>query len=107
MTLPQLNIYRHDRGTRALITLAGEIDPATAPQVQAALEQCLYDGITVIDIDLTTVGLCDGSGLSVFLDASRHAAEARASLQLHHPSPQTARLLADTGSDRVLLSRPH
>lgn len=31
MTLPQLNIYRHDRGTRALITLAGEIDPVTAP----------------------------------------------------------------------------
>lgn len=106
MTLPQLNIYRHDRGTRALITLAGEIDPVTAPQVRAALERCLDDGITTIDVDLTTVGLCDDSGLDVFLDASRHATEARASLRLHHPSPQTARLLADTGSDRVLLSRP-
>jgi anti-sigma B factor antagonist len=31
MTLPQPNIYRHDRGRRALITLADEIDPATAP----------------------------------------------------------------------------
>ncbi|MFE9002139.1 hypothetical protein ACFYOY_08380 [Streptomyces sp. NPDC007875] len=30
MTLPQLNIYRYDRGGRALITLAGEIGPATA-----------------------------------------------------------------------------
>jgi len=37
MTLPQLNIYRHDRGTRALITLAGEIDPVTEPQVRTAL----------------------------------------------------------------------
>ncbi|MEY9991444.1 anti-anti-sigma regulatory factor [Streptomyces sp. V4I8] len=34
MTLPQLNVYRHDRGGRALITLTGEIDPATAPQVR-------------------------------------------------------------------------
>ncbi|MER5184668.1 STAS domain-containing protein [Streptomyces sp. NPDC002896] len=103
MTLPQLNIYRHDRGRRALITLAGEVGPATAPQVRTALERCLGDDITTIDVDLTTVGLCDGSGLRVFLYASRHAAETHASLRLHHPSPQTARLLADTGSDRVLL----
>ncbi|MET7428318.1 MULTISPECIES: STAS domain-containing protein [Streptomyces] len=103
MSLPQLNIYRHDRGRRALITLAGEIDPATAPQVRAALERCLHDGITVIDVDLTTVDRCDSSGLRVFLDASRHAAGAHVSLRLHYPSPQNARLLADMGSDRLLL----
>ncbi|WSW80327.1 STAS domain-containing protein [Streptomyces sp. NBC_00996] len=103
MTLPQLNIYRHDRGTRALITLAGEIDPVTAPLVRTALERCLLDGITTIDVDLTTVGLCDITGLGVFLDASQHATETHTSLQLHYPCPQTARLLADTGSDRVLL----
>ncbi|MFE7170270.1 STAS domain-containing protein [Streptomyces sp. NPDC057616] len=103
MTLPQLNIYRHDRGTRALITLAGEIDRATAPQVRTALERCLDDGITSIDVDLTAVGHCDRSGLRVFLDASRHAAETQASLRLHYPSSQIARLLTDTGSDRLLL----
>ncbi|MFH9084564.1 STAS domain-containing protein [Streptomyces sp. NPDC017673] len=103
MSLPQLNIYRHDRGRRALITLAGEIDPATAPQVRAALERCLHDGITVIDVDMTTVDRCDNSGLRVFLDASRRAAGAHASLRLHYPSPQTARLLADMGSDRLPL----
>lgn len=103
MTLPRLNIYRHDRGTRALITLAGEIAPATAPLVRTALERCLRDGITAIDVDLTTVGRCDSSGLRVFLDTSMHAAETHASLRLHHPSPQTARLLADTDSDLLLL----
>ncbi|MGF0173363.1 STAS domain-containing protein [Streptomyces sp. Marseille-Q5077] len=102
MTLPQLNIYRHDRGRRALITLAGEIGPATAPQMRTALERCLLDGITTIDVDPTTVGLCDDSGLSVFRDASRHAAESHASLRLHHPSPQAARLLADGDSDLLL-----
>ncbi|GHE70184.1 STAS domain-containing protein [Streptomyces capitiformicae] len=70
MTLPQLNIYRHDRGRRALITLAGEIGPATTPQVRTALERCLSDGITTIDVDLTTVGRCDSSGPGAFLDAS-------------------------------------
>jgi anti-anti-sigma factor len=103
MTLPQLNIYRHDRGRRALVTLAGVIAPATAPQVHAVLEHCLHDGITIIDVDLTAVDRCDSSGLRVFLDASRHAAETHASLRLHHPSPQTARLLADTGTAGLLL----
>ncbi|MEU3415342.1 STAS domain-containing protein [Streptomyces sp. NPDC006658] len=102
MNLPQLNIYRHDRNRRALVTLAGVIDPATAPRVRAALEGCLQDGITLIDVDLTTVDRCDRSGLRVFLDVSRHAAETHAYLQLHHPCPQTERLLTDTGSDRLL-----
>lgn len=102
MTLPRLNIYRHDRGGRALVTLAGVIDPATAPQVRAALEQCLRDGISLIDVDLTTVERCDDSGLRVFVDASQHAAEHHAFLLLHHPSPQTERLLMDTGFDRLL-----
>ncbi|MFD5231285.1 STAS domain-containing protein [Streptomyces qaidamensis] len=82
---------------------AGEIDPATAPQLRAVLERCAHDGITTIDVDLTTVDRCDSSGLRVFLDASRHAAETHASLRLHYPSPQTARLLADMGSDLLLL----
>ncbi|MFF8290997.1 STAS domain-containing protein [Streptomyces sp. NPDC016309] len=102
MTLPRLNVYRHDRRGRALVTLAGVIDPATAPRVRTALERCLHDGITLIDVDLTTVDRCDSSGLRVFLDVSRHAARNHTSLRLHHPSPQTERLLTDTGSDRLL-----
>jgi len=78
------------------------IDPVTAPRVRAALEQCLRDGITLIDVDLTTVDRCDDSGLRVFLDVSEHAAKAQAFLLLHHPSPQTERLLMDTGSDGLL-----
>ncbi|MER8012426.1 STAS domain-containing protein [Streptomyces sp. NPDC094149] len=103
MTLSPLNIYRHDRGRRALVTLAGVIDPATAPQVRAVLERCLHDGISIIYVDLTTVDRRDSSGLRVFPDTPRHTAETHTSLRLHYPSPRTARLLADTGSARLLL----
>ncbi|MTE20130.1 STAS domain-containing protein [Streptomyces sp. TRM43335] len=98
MALPQLNVYRHDRGTRALITFAGEIDLVTAPLVRAALAECLRDGIRVVDVDLTAVSFCDGSGLNAFLAASRLAADAGTTLQLHYPPPTMARITEITDS---------
>ncbi|MEU1012874.1 STAS domain-containing protein [Streptomyces sp. NPDC005890] len=106
MVLSRLDIHRRNRGEEALVTLAGEIGPATAPLLRAALEQCLRDGITVIDIDLTTVGSCDTNGLDVLLSASQRAGRVHASLQLHHPCAQIIRLLAVTGSTPLLLSDP-
>ncbi|MFJ9202800.1 STAS domain-containing protein [Streptomyces flaveolus] len=93
----RLDIHRRNRGEGALVTLAGEIGPATAPLLRDALEQCLRDGVTVIDVDLLTVGSCDARGLDVLLSASRRAGRVHASLRLHHPCAQISRLLAATG----------
>ncbi|MFE0332422.1 STAS domain-containing protein, partial [Streptomyces sp. NPDC058960] len=106
MVLSRLDIHRRNRGEQALVTLAGTIGPATAPLLRAALEQCLRDGATVIDIDLTTVDSCDAKGLDVFLGASRRAGRVHASLQLHHPCAQITRLLSATGSTPLLLAAP-
>jgi anti-anti-sigma factor len=106
MTLPPLTVHRHDRGKRSLVTLAGELDPTTAPLVRGALAGCLEDGMTSIDVDLTAVPFCDSSALNVFLEAAGHATTAHASLVLHHPSAQTARLLALTGTAPLLLGPP-
>ncbi|MFE2065697.1 STAS domain-containing protein [Streptomyces sp. NPDC059467] len=80
--------------------------PATTPLLRAALEQCLRDGMTAIDVDLTTVHSCDAKGLDVFLTASRRAGRVRACLYLHHPCAQITRLLAVTGSAPLLLETP-
>ncbi|GGQ93477.1 STAS domain-containing protein [Streptomyces flaveolus] len=98
MTLSRLDIHRRNQGEGALVTLAGEIGPATAPLLRAALEECLRDGVTVIDVDLLTVGSCDARGLDVLLSASRRAGRVHASLRLHHPCAQISRLLAATES---------
>lgn len=103
MALSRLDIHRRNRGEGALVTLAGEIGPATTPLLRAALEQCLRDGVTFIDVDLTTVGSCDARGLDVFLSASRRAGRVHASLRLHHPCAQITRLLALTGSAPLLM----
>jgi anti-anti-sigma factor len=102
MPLPQLNVYRHDHATRALIALAGEIDLVTAPLVRAALTACLRDGIRAADVDLTAVTFCDVSGLNAFLMASRLATDAGTTLQLHCPPPTMARIIEITGSGFLL-----
>ncbi|WP_410537461.1 STAS domain-containing protein [Streptomyces sp. KL2] len=102
MALPQLNVYRHDHSTRALITLAGEIDLVTAPLVRIVLAECLRDGIRVVDVDLTAVTFCDGSGLNAFLAAFRLAADAGTTLRLHYPPPAMARIAEITGSGFLL-----
>ncbi|CAM5704296.1 MULTISPECIES: STAS domain-containing protein [Streptomyces] len=106
MALYRLDIHRRNRGERTLVTLAGDIGPATTPLLRAAVEQCLLDGVTVIDIDLTTVGSCDARGLDVLLSASRRAGRVHARLRLHHPCAQIARLLDATGSTSLLLTAP-
>ncbi|MEV7412833.1 STAS domain-containing protein [Streptomyces althioticus] len=106
MALSRLDIHRRNRGERTLVTLAGDIGPATTPLLRAAVEQCLLDGVTEIDIDLTTVGSCDARGLDVLLSAAWRAGRAHARLRLHHPCAQIARLLDATGSTSLLLTAP-
>lgn len=99
---PQLHVHRHDRTTRALITLAGEIDLTTAPFVRAALASCMRDGIRTADVDLTAVTFCDVSGLNAFRMASQLAADAGMTLQLHYPPPILARIIEITDSGFLL-----
>jgi anti-anti-sigma factor len=93
MPLPQLTVYRHDRRTRTLITLVGEIDLETATLVRASLEWCLRDGIRTIDVDLTLVTFCDCSGLNAFLYAAQQTTVAGGTLRLHHPPPVFTRIV--------------
>ncbi|MFF3446704.1 STAS domain-containing protein [Streptomyces sp. NPDC002667] len=106
MPRPQLAVYRHDRGKRVLITLAGEIDLESAPLVSTALARCLSDGIRTIDVDLTPVTFCDCTGLNVFLHAAQQTTEAGGTLRLHHPPPTLGLILDVTGSEVLLLDVP-
>ncbi len=107
MPIPQrLHHYRRDTHNLALIALAGEIDFATAPLLRTALEQCLRDGVSTIDVDLAAVTFCDSYGLGVLLNVSQRAFAAGGALRLRHPSAVVARLLAHTGADCLLSGRP-
>ncbi|MEU9172136.1 STAS domain-containing protein [Streptomyces sp. NPDC048420] len=106
MPLSQLTVHRHDRRTRALITLAGEIDLESAPLVRASLERCLRDGIRAIDVDLTAVTFCDCSGLNAFLHAAQQTTVVGGTLRLHYPPKTLARILDLAGCGFLLLGPP-
>lgn len=103
MPLPPLDIYRHDRKTRALITLAGEIDLETVPLMRTALERCLRDGVRTIDVDLTPVTFCDCSGLNAFIETFLRTTAAGGTLRLHYPPPMLAWMIELSGSGFLLL----
>ncbi|GGX69268.1 STAS domain-containing protein [Streptomyces fructofermentans] len=103
MPIPQLTVFRHDRGNRVLITLAGEIDLESASLVRTALARCLSDGVRTIDIDLTPVTFCDCTGLNVFLHAAQLMTESGGTLRLHHPPPTLGLILDLSGSRSLLL----
>ncbi|GGR84229.1 anti-sigma factor antagonist [Streptomyces aureoverticillatus] len=106
MSLPQLNVYRHDRRPRALITPAGEIDLETVSLVRGTLDDCLRDGIRTVDVDLTPVTFCDCSGLNLFIESYQRTTAAGGTLHLHYPPPMLARMIELTGCGFLLAGPP-
>ncbi|MDJ0463490.1 STAS domain-containing protein [Streptomyces sp. H27-C3] len=101
-----MNLHRHDRGSHATTTLAGELDLETAPSVRVMTEDCLRDGIRALDIDLTLLTFCDVSGLNAFLTAAQLTTTAGGWLRLRHPSPMLTRLPDLTATGFLLYDRP-
>ena len=63
---------RTENGT-AIVTVQGEVDMASAPQLQAALEDAQRGGDPLV-VDMSEVGFLGSAGLSVLLVISEAAA---------------------------------
>ncbi len=60
-------------GAKGRVTLTGELDIATVPRVQQAVDAMLAEGVTQITIDLAGVGFVDSSGLRLFIVLDQRA----------------------------------
>ncbi|MFE4633533.1 STAS domain-containing protein [Streptomyces sp. NPDC056773] len=106
MRVPDPNAPRYDENSRVLIAPAGELDISTVHSLRASLARCLDDGVRTIDIDLSAVTFCDGSGLSVLLSSWWRITAAGGALRLHHPPPALVRIIDITRSGFLLGDRP-
>jgi anti-sigma B factor antagonist len=90
---------RIDPGPDGLLSLTGELDLATAPQLRSAVQQKLQDGTQRLVLDLTDLSFCDSAGLTVMVWAERAFPDG---VLLHHPRPQLRKILRTTQLEQVL-----
>jgi anti-anti-sigma factor len=87
---------RHDRG-RAVLSLRGELDLASAPLLQSELDGGEIASASMLVLDLEELKFIDSTGLRVLLTAYERAQERGQEFAVTQGSPQVQRLLSITG----------
>jgi anti-anti-sigma factor len=77
-----VDVQRAPAPPAAWVRAAGELDLATAPRLQAKLDDLLDGGYHELDVDLDEVSFCDVAGLNVLLRARAAAVAAGGRLGL-------------------------
>ncbi|WP_410652660.1 STAS domain-containing protein [Amycolatopsis sp. cmx-4-54] len=78
------------------VEVAGDIDIATSPRLRSELLRLLADAPGAAVVDMTGVGFCDSSGLSVLVQLNRHCQETGIDLSFT-PSKVLRRAIELTG----------
>ena len=92
-------------GPTAVVSIAGEVDPHTAPELEAELGALLNGAeVSTLVLDLRSLTFIDSSGLRVLVQALKQLDERQGQLVLRNPNAVTRRLLDVTGlADHVEL----
>lgn len=92
-----------EAGPTTIVSLTGDLDPATAPKLQAAVDAAIADAVvTRVVLDLRGVNFLDSSGLRVFVTTREALAERGGNLVLRNASANIRRLLDITGLGEVI-----
>lgn len=90
-------------GPTTTLTLVGELDPATAPLVDAAVATAVASGgLDQLVLDLQGIDFIDSAGLRVLVRAREALRSNGSALVLRSPSPNTLRLLEVSGLTDLL-----
>ncbi|HET9518921.1 MAG TPA: STAS domain-containing protein [Actinoplanes sp.] len=101
-----LTVHTDQRTDVVVVTVAGELDMATAPQLQDQISDLLEKGRTSLIFDLAEVSFCDSTGLSVFVRAKNSTDEAGGTVRLAAPQRGVLRILEVSGLVEVLHTYP-
>lgn len=84
-----------------VITLEGEVDVYTAPQLKQQMIALLEAGTKQMLIDLTQVEYFDSTALGVLIGGLKRMRERDGNLSLVCPSPRIRRVFEITGLDKI------
>ena len=91
-----------DTDDGALLTVHGELDLASAPQLRAAVGDLLGQGVRHVEVDLDGCTFIDSSGMGALLWASHRLHAAGGDLVAVHVHGAAMRTLELSGVDRAL-----
>lgn len=98
----KLSLSRTDREDVAIMTVSGEVDVYTAPQLRSALEERVAEAQTRVVVDLQGVTFIDSTGLGVLVGRLKALRKVGGSLRVVCTDERILRLFGITGLDRVL-----
>lgn len=97
-----LTVTKSDQ-LRASVRLVGDLDLASAPVMQAALEHELARGRRYVRLDLSGLAFADSMGLAALVDLHWAFLHKRGTLILVNAGRRVRRLFDITGAERTLL----
>jgi anti-anti-sigma factor len=92
-------------GSGVVVTVEGEIDMATAPQLRDLLNQLLDGGSDQIVLDCRQLAFLDSSGIGVLV-AARNRMGGNGTLTLEAPQPHVRKVLEVTGVGQHVVILP-
>ena len=98
MTTLDVTLAQASAGT-PILTLRGELDVSTAPQVEQALRQLEENGTSAIVVDLRGLTFLDSSGLRLILEADGRARREDRRLLVVPGPPEVQRVFRVTLTD--------
>lgn len=87
---------------RYVITVSGEVDLATSPDLDQAIISGIESGAQSVIIDLTDVSFMDSSGLGVIVRGLKRSREADKDLDLIITNERVLKVFGITGLDQVI-----
>jgi anti-sigma B factor antagonist len=96
----ELSVGAHGSPPVAVVTVGGEVDVYSAPQLRDQLTETLAEQPTVV-VDLSGVEFIDSTGLGALVAARTTAAERGGTLALVCTQQRILKLFAITGLDSV------
>lgn len=102
----ELSLETREVSGRSVVTVGGEIDVYTAPQVREAIAALVAAGTYDIVIDLTAVDFLDSTGLGVLVGGLKKVRAHDGSLALVCDQERLLRIFRITGLAKVFVIHP-
>lgn len=96
----KMTIEKKQNGTAYTFNLAGRLDTVTAPQLEAALGECLGDA-TAMTLDFKNIEYISSAGLRTLLKAQKQLGE-RAKVSIRNASDAVKEVFEITGFTEFL-----